>query len=213
MTKEGITNEHRFLIIYDDHGILKHYLVDDKLKFITNVKFNFMEENLFCKSLSDFETIDEIVEDFITKKRRKIKHPTLDLIDNYIDDVLYYYKLKIIHSFYDNDDYNKPETFKIESKNSKIEFNFDFDFNKIITSDNINELFDYLRIFNCFNIVDGKMIRFKDSQKYNIHKNEYKDKIMSHFVKDFTDETLIKLDLKTLSCLIEPDTIIVTVCQ
>lgn len=72
LTNEGINNDHRFLIIYDDHGILKHYLVDNKLKFDTNVKFNFMEENLFCKSLSDFESIDAIEENTITKKTQKV---------------------------------------------------------------------------------------------------------------------------------------------
>lgn len=210
LTNEGITNEHRFLIIYDDHGILRRYLVDNEIKFNTNVKFNFMEENLFCKSLSEFEIIDEIIEDTITKEQKQIKHPFVKVFDNHFNDALYYYMIKIIHSFYNDDEYNKPETFILESNKSKIEFNFDFDFNEVINSENINELFDYLRVFNRFNIVNNIIIRTIDSKIYEIHQNDYKDKIMSHFVKDFSDETLSKLNLKTLSCLIKPDTIIVT---
>lgn len=211
LTNEGISNEHRFLIIYDDHGILRHYLVDDKLKFKTKVKFNFMEENLFCKSLTEFEIIGEIVEDPITKERKEIKCSSLKLIDDQINNVLNCYVLKIIHSFCNNAKFEKPKTFKIEHNNSKLEFNFDFDFNKVITSDNINELFDYLRIFNCFDIIDGKMMRIDGSKTHKIHKNNYESKIMAHFVKDFTDESLNDLDLRTLSCIIEPDTIIVTI--
>lgn len=211
LTNKGISNEHRFLIIYNDHGILKHYLVDDKLKFKTHVKFNFIEENLFCKSLSEFEIIKEIVEDPITKVRKEVECPSLKKLDSCIDNVLRYYVLKIIHSFCNNVQLEKPKTFEIESKDSKIEFNFGFEFNKVINSDNINELFDYLRIFNCFDIIDGKMIRIDGSETHKIHKNNYESKIMSHFVKDFTDESLNDLDLKTLSCMIEPDTIIVTI--
>ena len=57
------------------------------------------------------------------------------------------------------------------------------------------------------------MIRIYNFKKYDIQQNGYNNKIISHFVSDFTDESLNKLNLKSLACLIEPDTIIVTVYQ
>ena len=217
LTNEGITNEHRFFIIYDNYGNLNYYLVDRNIHFNTNVKFNFMEENLFCDSLLTFEHYTETIVDQKTKKERKIKHLVLDSINNTIKEATSTYIDKIEHCFNNDDNnlkfkHNNSDVITIKNDdNRKIEFNYKFNFNEKINSNNINKLFDDLRVYNCFDIINGEIRRVINETDSDLNDPKYTNKIMAHFVMDFTKENLDRINLNDLISIIRPDTVIVTV--
>ena len=224
LTNEGIGSEHRFLIIYEEKGKYKYYLVDDKIEFYTNVKFNFMEQNLYCGSLVTFDYTSIITIDEKTKRKNKKTTVNLTKIDNKIQEACETYFNKIEHSFKHDSNQEKfkcnndEDVIKIvigdpnDDKNDRqIEFNYKFNFNNKINSSNVYELFDYLRVYNRFNIIDNAMKRVLDNGvKRTLANRDYDRKIMEHFVKDFSKESLDKLNLKILKNIIEPDTVIVT---
>ena len=212
LTNEGISSEHRFLIIYEEKGKYKYYLVDDKIEFYTNVKFNFMEQNLYCGSLLTFDYTSIITIDEKTKKKNKKSTVNLSKLNNKIQEACETYFNKIEHSFKHHSNQEKfkcnndEDVIKIvigdpnDNKNDRqIEFNYKFNFNNVINSSNVYELFDYLRIYNRFNIIDNAMKRVLDNGiKRPLANRDYDRKIMEHFVKDFSKDSLNKLNLKFL---------------
>ena len=216
LTNEGISDEHRFLIIYEEKEVYKYYLVDDKIVFYTNVKFNFMEQNLYCNSLLTFDCTTITTIDEKTKKKNKKSIVNLTKIDNKIQEACETYFDKIEHDFIHNNNQEKfyhdnERTIEITNGKNKIEFKYDFDFNETINSCNISNIFDYLRIYNRFEIKNNIMYRLYSN--HVLTNKDYDDKIMAHFVDDFSEESLDKLNIKKLKNEINPDTIIVTIME
>ena len=185
-----ITNEFRFVIIYEEtNGDLKRYVVDKNVKFVTNISFNFIEENLYCCSLSKIENIDQLY-----AERRNVQIN---------------FKNNLEQAWYNNVTPQKIEIINSKGDGSKIEYKFDFNFNQTITSDNLSNLFDAIKKYCRFEIRNKRTL-FRKNGTSEVLKTEYRSIILNHYVSEFTDEEFDRLILSKLISRVYPDTVIVS---
>lgn len=188
---EGIiADEFRFMIIYrNKFGDYKYYIVDEDIRFTTNVKFNFIEQNLYCNSLSDLTK----QEDYFAQKeiiRQSLKDNLEQAFNNRVE------QESICHW---------------ENNKLKVEHRFDFNMNKIINSSNVHKLFTELKSYCRFEIKNKSEIkRVINNQLFRMDNPEYNEKVLNHYVSDFTYEEFDKLDLELLAKEIKPDTVVVS---
>lgn len=186
-----IADEFRFFIIYkESNGILKYHEIDRNIKFITNVKFNFIEQNLYCDSLKTFDDMEKINDN----KLEIQQHIKDNLKQAWNNEVVGY-----IHEIVNNG-----------SGTYKIEYKFDFNFNQTITSDNLPQLFLALKYYCRFEIINKSQMKRMTENVSRLFSKDHNDKILNHYVTDFIKEEYDKLDLKQLSGPIEPDMVIVS---
>lgn len=186
-----IADKFRFFIIYkESNGVLKYHEIDSNSKFITNVKFNFIEQNLYCDSLKTFNDMD-IINDNKLEIQQHIKD---NLKQAWNNEVVGY-----IHEIINNG-----------SGTYKIEYKFDFNFNQTTTSDNLPQLFLALKDYCRFEIVNKSRMNRMTENVPKLYSKDYNDKILNHYVTEFIKEEYDKLDLEQLSGSIEPDIVIVS---
>lgn len=185
-------NEFRFIIIYkESNGDLKYYEVDKNIKFNTNISFNFIEQNLYCKNLKTFGNID--------------------VLNNNRENIQQHVRNNLTEAWNNSVTNNNVLLFKNKDTTDakKIEYRFDFDFNQTITSDNLPQFFLTLKNYCRFEIINKTELKRMTSE-IKILKSKYNNKILNHYVSSFTDEEFDKIDLSTFDGLIEPDTVVVS---
>lgn len=186
-------DEFRFVIVYkNSNGEIDYYEVNKNIKFVTNISFNFIEQNLYCATIKTF-----------------IKN---NVMESKEQDIQQRFRNNLNQAW--NNNVNKNEL-SINSSNrrdaTKMFYRFDFNFNQVITSENLSQLFLALKEYTRLEIRDkttlDKLIKGK-SMSFN--DKEYYDRIINHYVSDFTKEEFNKINFKLFDGLIEPDTVVVS---
>jgi hypothetical protein len=112
-----------------------------------------------------------------------------------------------------NNNVTNNKTFILKNADStnakKIEYKFDFNFNQTITSDNLPQLFLALKNYCRFEIINKRELKRMTSIVKNL-KSKYDNKILNHYVTEFTKEEFDKIKLDSFDGLIEPDTVVVS---
>ena len=186
-------DEFRFVIVYkNSDGKIDYYEIDKNLKFETNVSFNFIEQNLYCASIKTF-----IKNNVMESKERDIQQRFRNNLNQAWNNNVTKNELTINSS-------NR-------SNATKMFYRFDFNFNQVITSENLSQLFLALKEYTRFEIRNkttlDKLIREK-SIVFN--DDEYYDRIINHYVSDFTKEEFDKINFGLFDGIIEPDTVVVS---
>ena len=186
-------DEFRFVIVYkNSDGKIDYYEVNKDIKFTTNISFNFIEQNLYCQSIKTFIN-NNVMESNEQDIQRRFRNNLNQAWNNKVSK-------------------NELTINSSSRKNAtKMVYRFDFDFNQVITSDNLSQFFLALKEYCRLEIRDkstlDKLIKGK-SNAFN--DDDYYDKIINHYVSDFTNEEFNRIDFRLFDGLIEPDTIVVS---
>lgn len=184
-------DEFRFIIVYkNNNGDLSYYEVNKDIKFKTNIIFNFIEQNMSCDTLKKFNNMT-----ILNNNRSKIQQHVKNNLNQAWNNKVISSNIEL-----ENDDNGKY----------LIEYKFDFNFNQTITSENLPQLFLALKNYCRFEIVNKTTLVRTTSEIKVLKSKKYGDKILNHYVSEFTKEEFDKINLSSFDGLIEPDTVVVS---